>query len=140
MSMLRVLSMATLLVSGCSSISAGLHVQDAWARPAGEGMNSAAYFTIENKAGEDVLTGVRSNIAEHTEIHRSFKGSDGVMRMERQPSVKVPPWNRITFEPGGLHVMFVSLNQDLDEGAEIELHLQFVKQGELVINVPIQSR
>lgn len=53
---ISLLWLATLLISACGSSSAELTVQDAWARPAINGNNGAAYFIIENDtSSEDTL-------------------------------------------------------------------------------------
>jgi copper(I)-binding protein len=126
------------LISACSTKGETLEIDDAWARPADAGMNTAAYFVIINMGENDRLLSADSNIAERTEIHRSFLDAAGVMRMQQQEAVLIPANEKVTFEPGGLHVMFIELKQELVLGDRIQLRLYFEKHGEVDIDVPIE--
>lgn len=127
-----------ILIFACSTKGETLELDNAWARPADAGMNTAAYFVIINPGEKDRLLSADSNIAERTEIHRSFLDAAGVMRMQQQEAVLIPANEKVTFEPGSLHVMFIELNQDLTLGDRIQLRLYFEKHGEVNINVPIE--
>jgi periplasmic copper chaperone A len=129
-----------LSLAGCGS-QGSLSVQDAWARPAAFGSNSAVYFLINNPANqEDVLLNASSTVSEHTEIHQTMMGADETMSMHPQHSVPVPARERVTFEPGGLHVMLVNLQRDLVEGEQIEVILTFQRAGEIILQVPVEQR
>ena len=62
-----------------------------------------------------------------------------VMTMVQQENVPVPGGGKVTFEPGGLHVMLVGLNSDLVVGDTIEFTLTFEKAGEITIQVPVME-
>lgn len=128
------------LLWACSPGPGEIVIEEAWARPGGKGMNSAAYFIIENRGPEDRLLGARSTISERTEIHRSTIDPEGTMRMQEQDFVTLPAASRTNFEPGGLHVMLVSLMQELELNQQIQVQLQFEHSGELLVDVPIQIR
>lgn len=135
-----VLLLVFLLASACSS-SGQLTVQDAWARPASAGDNGAAYFVIENGMNtDDTLLSVSSDIARATEVHKSTMNDAGVMSMQLQESVPVPARENVEFEPGGLHVMFVELTQDLTAGETISLTLNLERAGSLTIQVPVEEQ
>lgn len=115
-----------------------LSVNSAWSRPASEGSNGAAYFSINNPTSQqDFLLAARCDIATQAEIHMSNMREDGVMEMIPQETVPVDPGSSVQFEPGGLHVMMVNLQQDLNPGDTIELRLQFQNAGEIPVNVEV---
>jgi periplasmic copper chaperone A len=137
---ISLLWLATLLISACGSSSAELTVQDAWARPAINGNNGAAYFIIENDtSSEDTLLSVTSDIASAVEVHMSMMDGNGVMSMQMQEAVTVPSGKTLEFKPGGLHVMLIRLNQDLKIGDTISLTLIFEKTGSRTIEVTVKE-
>jgi copper(I)-binding protein len=125
-------------IAACSANEGTLEILNAWARPADAGMNTAAYFVIKNQGEQDRLIAADSTIAGSTEIHRSYMDDAGVMRMQQQESVLIPANAQVTFEPGGLHVMFIELKQDLIPDDQFQLRLYFERHGEVVIDVPIK--
>ena len=138
--LISVIMLATLLVSACGSPVGELTIQDAWARPATAGENSAAYFIIENKtASDDTLMSVSSDIATAAEVHMSMADANGVMSMQMQEAVTIPAGEQVEFKPGGLHVMFVNLTRDLKPGEAITLTLNFKETGNVVVEVPVKA-
>lgn len=134
-----VISLVALLCA-CSSSSGALTVQAAWARPAAIGENAAAYFTIENETGsEDSLLSVSSDVAAAAELHMSMTDSNDVMSMEMQEAVEIPARDQVEFKPGGLHVMLVDLDQNLNIGDTILLTLRFQNAGEVTVEVPVKE-
>lgn len=118
----------------------GIAVEGSWARPAGEGRMSAGYFLISNFDDvPDTLNGISSNIARYTEIHESFENENGMMGMREIPELVIPAQSTITFEPGGLHIMFIQLTESLSDGQEIELTLHFSRKGDLLLLMPVRS-
>lgn len=126
------------LLSGCAaSATESVEVRDAWARPAAQGENGAVYFVIRSSQ-EAEITGVFSDVAEAAEIHKSMMNGD-VMEMHPVESVPLGAGKDVTFEPGGLHVMLVRLNQDLKVGDEIEVTLQFKNHEDLTVRVAVKD-
>ncbi|MCC6178244.1 MAG: copper chaperone PCu(A)C [Chloroflexi bacterium] len=118
--------------------AAGIAVQDAWARASLRGMPSAVYFVVHNNGAEaDTLIGAASDVAEATEVHRSSM-DNGVMRMGPAGPVTIPAGESVTLAPGGLHVMLIGLHDDLVEGTELTLTLQFEHAGSMTLTVPVR--
>ena len=139
-SLTSVFLLAILLISACGAPPGEMTIQNAWARPAASGDNGAAYFIIENGAGfDDTLLSVSSDIAVATEIHMSMMMDSDMMTMQEQESVDVPDGKSVEFKPGGLHVMFVELNQDLKVGDTFMLILRFENAGEIKIQVEVKE-
>jgi copper(I)-binding protein len=129
-----------LLLGGCSAPAGeGLEVRDAWTRPAPQGGNGAVYFVIENHTLEShEMTGVEADVAGAVEMHESQMSGD-VMQMHRMDSVSLEPGAQVTFEPGGLHVMLIGLNRDLQIGDEIDITLHFASYEDIQLTVPVQD-
>ncbi|MBS1254070.1 MAG: hypothetical protein MAG451_03126 [Anaerolineales bacterium] len=115
-----------------------IHVEGAWSRPATAGGTGAVYVTVTNEGGAaDSLLGAQSEIAEAVELHETTMEND-VMRMQPVSSVEVPAGGRVTFEPGGLHVMLIGLKQDLSAGDRFEITLQFEASGSVPVEVSVR--
>ncbi len=130
----------TLLLVSCSPESgSGVDVHAAWARPARQGENGVVYFLLENHTTEThELIAAVSDTAEAVEIHESRMKGD-VMQMQRLESVSLGPDAEVAFEPGGLHIMLIGLNRELNTGDQIELTLQFRNFDDLTVQVPVQD-
>lgn len=117
----------------------GIQIEDAWARPAFEGRTSAAYFLVTNFESEpDTLLSVESDAALVVEIHESYESEEGLMGMREVPEVYIPAQSTIRFQQGGLHVMLIQVTQNLVDGEEFLLTLNFAEAGEKTINVPVR--
>lgn len=130
--------LAVSLLAACGA-KEGIEVREAWARTSTQGMNSAVYFVIENHNAEaDELIGAASDAAEAVEVHESRMEGD-VMTMSRVDGVLLEPSVKVSFEPGGYHVMLIGLRQDLKTGDEIEVTLQFRDGPDITIKAPVRE-
>lgn len=103
------------------------------------GATSAAYMTIRNAGSQaDRLLEVRSPVAEVVETHIT-QTRDGVASMSRVDGIDVPASSSVALEPGGMHIMLINLNQDLNPGDNIQLTLVFEQSGEIEVNAPVQA-
>jgi copper(I)-binding protein len=126
------------ILAACASANGQLQVADVWARPGLAGGNSAAYFVIENGTGsDDTLLSASSDVAGAVELHMTMM-ENGNMQMEPQQEVPVQAGNT-EFEPGGLHVMLIGLNRDLNPGDTFSLTLDFAKAGTLPLQVTVSE-
>lgn len=116
-----------------------LTVDAAWARPGTEGGMSAVYFRIENgTAAADTLDAVRSDAADAVEMHESFDADDGTRGMRPVDAVPVPAGWQVAFAPGGLHVMLIQLNRELEVGDSLVVDLEFAQDGIRSMHVPVR--
>lgn len=118
----------------------GIHIENAWARPAAEGRMSAIYLTL-TKNGEpaDSLMGASSDIADLVEIHESYEAEDGLMGMRHVEQVPLPVDESVRLEQGGLHIMLIQLRQAISDGDQVALTLHFARSGDVPVQVPVQS-
>ena len=99
------------------------------------------YFVIQNDtASEDALINASTDIASTTEAHMSMMNDRGVASMQMQEAVMVPARESVTFKPGGLHIMLISLIKNLMVGDTCTLILQFEKAGEITVQVEVREQ
>ncbi len=131
--------LAILLLAACQPGATQIVVKDAWARPAAAGENGAAFMTITNAWSEDdALLAAASDVAAAVEIHRTTM-KDGVMTMSPQERVALPSGEQVVFQPGGLHIMLINLQRDLQVGDTFTLTLTFENVAPQTITVRVQE-
>jgi periplasmic copper chaperone A len=136
---LLAISMAASLAA-CAPRGGSFAVQEAWARPASAGGNSAVYFVIDNPLAEaDTLLGAQCEAAMMTEVHMTETDASGKSMMKHQESVGVPSGQKVEFKPGGLHVMLMNLKNDLEPGQTLPVTLQFANAGEVQITATVRE-
>lgn len=87
--------------------------------------NSAAFMKIENKSSNDIeLLSASSNISKVTEIHTHIE-ENGMRKMIQIPSIKIPANSSVELKPGGLHIMFLGIQNQINENSNIDLNLTF---------------
>jgi copper(I)-binding protein len=129
-----------LALAACQDGEGQLSIRDAWARQASAGLNSAVYFQVDNLSNRSVsLVAASGDVANAVEIHESVMDESGTMRMQPQSSVVIPAGGQVSFEPGGLHVMLVGVNQDLNRGDTFSLVLDFGSDGERTVEVIVRA-
>jgi copper(I)-binding protein len=131
------------LVLICGSVSAqtyqagDLTLTDAFSYPT-TGRSGAGYFTLTNDGAADSLLDVEADYPK-VMLHKSMM-KDGVMTMEHQMRVVVPPQGEIEFAPGGYHVMFMGLKEGWGVGDDIKATLIFEKSGSLEVTFKVIER
>ncbi|MGO1118230.1 copper chaperone PCu(A)C [Rhodovibrionaceae bacterium A322] len=104
---------------------------------AGPAKAGASYMMLMNKGSSaDVLTGARSDVAKTTSIHTHLM-EDGVAKMRPAGPVEIPAGEMVTFQPGGLHVMYIGLHAPFKKGDSFPVTLMFEKAGEVEITVTV---
>src|SRR5688572_17132044 len=93
-------------VAGCSAPAGPkISARDGWAREAAQSDVAAAYVTIQNKGGADLLTGVRTSIGQAS-LHETSM-DDGIARMRPihpTEGMVVPSNGKLALAQGGAHV------------------------------------
>ncbi|MBK5224068.1 MAG: copper chaperone PCu(A)C [Acidimicrobiia bacterium] len=103
------------------------------------GANTALYMTIVNDGdGADALTEVRSQVADEAQLHRTTEGDDGLTRMEPVDELEVEAGGSAVFEPGGLHVMLLGVD-DLVAGDQVEIELVFAESGPIDVQAEVRA-
>ena len=125
------------MLAGCTPKE--LTINEAWARPASAGGNSAVFFVIDNQTTEDDVLLMASTDVATAELHLSMMEGE-VMKMMPQESVAVPANTAVEFKPGSFHVMLIGLEKDLLVGETVTVELQFEKAGEITVIAPIKEQ
>jgi periplasmic copper chaperone A len=136
-----VLLVIPLLLANCSSpVPGGITISGAWARPGFSGANSAVYLVIENSGDQDdVLLSAEASVAQLVELHESQMDQSGMMSMQEQERIDVRAKDQVAFQPGGLHVMLINLNGDLNPGDRFNLTLNFQETGQVPVDVEVRE-
>ncbi|MGK9369145.1 copper chaperone PCu(A)C [Melioribacter sp. Ez-97] len=117
-----------------------IKVENAWARPAAMGHNSALYMTITNTGdSEDTLYAAKSSAAQIVEIHETYKAGDDMMGMREVEFVKISPGSSVSFKPGGHHIMLIGSTKDLKAGDSIKVELFFRKNGKIITEAKVKT-
>lgn len=121
------------------AFAADITVKDPYARVSAMMSSSgAAFMVIENAGPDDRLIGVRSDVAEKTELHTHKEDDMGVMRMLHvEEGFALPAGGHIMMARGGHHVMFLGLTRPLQDGDTVQLTLEFEKEGDVAVTVPV---
>ncbi len=88
--------------------------------------NGAAYISVEN-LGSTVadLVGVASEVAEVTQVHTHVQHGDLRRMVALDLPLPLAPGQRLTMEPGGIHVMLLGLKAPLEVGDRVQIALDF---------------
>lgn len=136
------IALVALGLSACQPAPEGpqLELSGIWGRPspmvAG---NGAAYLVIENTGSEDdKLLNAYSDVADTVELHDMTMEND-VMKMFKVDYMEIPAGGKLELQPGGKHVMFIGLHQQLEVGQIVTVELEFEKSGMQTIEVEIKE-
>ena len=131
--MLRALFVIALtLVASASGASDDLIISDAWVRETPPGkMMTAGYASIENLSKDVItITGVSAEVAGHTSLHETRIERDrSTMRPVAQLSIKAG--ERVSLQPGDLHIMLMKLSEPLSDGQSIDICLELENNDSL---------
>jgi len=126
------LVIALTLVASASVASDNLVISDAWVRatPPGKIM-TAGYASIENMSNDIItITGVSAEVAGHTSLHETRIERDrSTMRPVARLSIEAG--ERVSLNPGGLHIMLMKLSEPLTDGQNIDICLELENNDSL---------
>ncbi|KRE00493.1 hypothetical protein ASE61_20855 [Bosea sp. Root670] len=118
-----------------------LKIGHPWSRatPAGAKVGGG-YLSIENTGTvADRLVSVSVPFAARAEVHE-MAVKDGIMTMRPLDNgVDVPAGAKIEFKPGGYHIMFMDLKQQLKQGEMMKGTLTFEKAGTVDVEFKVDS-
>jgi copper(I)-binding protein len=98
----------------------------------------AGYFTITNTgSADDRLVSASSPVAGMTQIHEMKMEGDIMKMSELGDGLVIPAGGSVTLAPGGFHIMFMQLNQQLVEGTKVPLTLTFETAGSIDVELMV---
>ena len=131
-----ILAMCTSLQVHCADTVIGsLIIKEPRARATSPGAKVAAgYLSIENIGDQDErLVTVNSEFAQISEIHEMKMEGDVAKMRPLNGGLEIPAGAQIDLNPGGLHIMFMKLQQQLQDGELHPVVLNFKLQGKVRI-------
>jgi len=100
---------------------------------------SVAYFSISNDSDDMVtVSSISSPQFGSVEIHETTL-DDGVSRMRRIDSIEVAGRSRMSFSPGGKHIMLMQPATDVNPGTMVTLEIQ-IDGSLLLVSTELQDR
>lgn len=118
----------------------GLHIEDAWIRPAGKNRNTGLFFRVINNTNQnDTLVGAKSELSQKTEVHETYKEND-MMGMREVDYLVMESGKVFQFKPMSYHVMLIQLKEALSEGSEGEVTLIFKNAGEVKVMAKVEDK
>lgn len=118
-----------------------LKIERPWARATPKGAPvGGGYFTVTNNgSAPDRLVGGSVPVSSGFEIHEMAM-DNGVMKMRMLPNgIEIKPGATLTFKPGGYHLMFTGLKDQLKQGETFKGTLQFEKAGKVDVEFSVQG-
>ena len=126
---------------GAATQMSEITIRDGWLQEAPPSQKiTAAYMVIENHGKADIaLTRATSPVIDVIELHK-MELSDGLMKMRRVESIKIPSVGEVELKLGGYHLMVIGLKQPLKEGDTVTISLEFNDGRRQSIEIPVRPR
>jgi len=100
----------------------------------------AGYLVIENPGEHTVrITGASSPDFAAVEIHE-MRMKDGMMEMNRLPSLAIPAGGTVELSPGKLHLMLIKPRHPFRAGDRIPVILKLDDGSQLELSLPVVAR
>jgi periplasmic copper chaperone A len=118
-----------------------LKISGAWAKAMLPGQPvGGGYLTVENTGAEaDRLISVTSAASPNVQIHE-MKMEGDVMKMRALPDgLEIPAGGKVELNPGGYHLMFMSVSAPFKQGDTLKVTLKFEKAGEVEVVLPVEA-
>jgi periplasmic copper chaperone A len=118
---------------------AGLSLSAPWFRLVTPSLPAAGYFTLSNlMATPRKLVGAASPACATLMLHQSID-QGGQERMVMVNSVPVPAQGKVSFAPGGYHLMCMSPTTAMRPGQSVPVTLRFADGGTLTARFPVRN-
>ena len=111
-----------------------VEVRKVWSPAAPPGSSVAAVYAEIIARDADTLLGATTPVARSVDMHETSEEA-GMMKMRPLEQVELQPGQPVLFEPGGMHMMLMDLQQALPAGAHFPLTLRFAKAGDMSVTV-----
>ena len=117
--------------------------QDHYTRAMVSAMENTGYYRFDHVVASaeeaDRLMAGAADFAGKVEIHEMVMDGDVMKMREIEGGVEIPAGGEVVLKPGGLHVMFMQLDQQLEEGAKLPATLTFEKAGDVTVTFNVES-
>ncbi|PWQ98350.1 copper chaperone PCu(A)C [Leucothrix arctica] len=102
---------------------------------------AGGFMTITNNGEEDDrLFAGTAPFSEAVEIHEMIMGENGVMRMQQtKGGLVIPAGKTVELKPGGLHIMFIGLSEQMIPDETHKSLLKFEHAGDVEIEFIVKD-
>ena len=101
--------------------------------------NTGAFMVIKNTGSADrKVVKAESPVAKVVELHNHIN-DNGVMRMRPVADIDLKAKTEAVLKPGSLHVMLIGLKQDLKEGDQVPITLNFDDGSSTKLEAPVRK-
>ncbi len=104
------------------ALADSVKIENAWVRSTAPGQKVAGGFLDLTADADMKLVSGSSPVSDTVELHM-MKMDDGVMVMRQLPEIDLPKGKTVSLQPGGLHVMFIDLKRQIQDGDKVPLTL-----------------
>jgi hypothetical protein len=73
------------------------------------------------------------------ELHETSTDASGMTGMHPVARIEVPAGGEVKLQPGGFHLMLMSLTKPLAVGDKVEIDLVFEHAGRIVVQAEVRS-
>lgn len=117
-----------------------IKIKNAWISEAPPMAKSlAGYMEIHNMTDKSVmLRSITSNNFERAEFHKT-EIHEGMASMAPVSRIVVKPHSKVSFEPGGLHLMLINPKRSFKAGDKLEMVLHFTNDTNLSFNATVKK-
>ena len=99
----------------------------------------AGYMEIHNMSDQTVmLRSITSEDFERSEFHRT-EIKDGMARMSPVSHLSIKPHDKISFEPGALHLMLIHPKKVFKAGDKVNMTIQFTNDTKLSFEASVKK-
>lgn len=115
-------------------------VEQPWTRATPPGARVAGgYLVLENVgSATDRLVALSSPAADRVEVHEMAMDNGVMVMRPRSEGVEVPPGERVSLEPGGIHLMLIDLKAGVTAGQAVPVTLTFASGASSEISLAAQ--
>lgn len=139
--------LAALTVIACSPASDAqsarntIAAEDPWIAATNPGAGvGGGYVTLRNTgATADRLISASSSRAGRVELHE-MSMTGGMMRMRPVAGIDVPAGGSVSLAPGGLHIMFIDIDAQFENGQRVPVTLHFEHAGAVDVVFAVRTR
>lgn len=116
-----------------------LQISAPWARATPKGAAvGGGYLKITNTGtAPDRLVGGATSISSRLEVHEMSMSGNTMKMRQLTSGAEIKPGETLELKPGGIHIMFVDLKQQLQQGQHFKATLQFEKAGKVDVDFSI---
>jgi len=134
----RILIALTALFLSAAAWADAVKVENAWVRATAPGQKVAAAFMDLTANADLTLVAAESAASKVVELH-TMRMEDGVMVMRQVKEIALPKGEKVSLKPGGLHVMLIDLNGQIQPDNKVGVTLVVKDKAGKLSRIPVEA-